>query len=90
MLQDTLYLLGYRPEDDSWETDGRRTYIHDESATNAVMKILDGVLIRLGWRKHPARLRTYCHWKTSELVEIEPGGDASGHYLHHMKPEIVE
>lgn len=25
MLGETLLILGYRPEDDSWDTDGRRT-----------------------------------------------------------------
>lgn len=31
MLEDTILILGHRPEDDSWDMDGRQTYIHDDA-----------------------------------------------------------
>jgi len=48
MLEDTLTILGYRPEDDSWDTDGRRTYAHDDDATRAFLITLRGILGRQG------------------------------------------
>lgn len=88
-LDAMLYVLGYRPEDDSWETDGRRTYIHDDDATRAFLTTLRGIFGRHGWRKDLTALRTYRH-DCGEIIEIEPGGDGcEGHYLHHMKAEVV-
>lgn len=85
MLTDTLTLLGYRPEDDSWATDGRCTYSHDDAATRAYLITLRGILARQGWHRDAHALRTYRH-ANGETIEIEPGGaDCSGHYLHHLK-----
>lgn len=89
MLADTLYILGYRPEDDSWDADGRRTYSHDEDATRAYLTTLRGILGRQGWQVFPSALRTFVN-SSGEIIEIEPGGaDTNGHYLHHMKAETV-
>lgn len=88
MLSDTLVILGYRPEDDAWETDGRRTYSHDDNATRAYLITLRGILGRQGFDRDPAALRTFR--RDGELIEIEPGGaDTNGHYLHHMKAELA-
>jgi len=90
VLADTLYLFGYKPEDDSWDVDGRRTYLNDENADKTFMRVLAGALSRMGWNKHPTILRAFQHWHSHEIIEIEVGGpDTSGHYLHHMKPETV-
>lgn len=84
MLADTLYILGYRPEDDSWDTDGRRTYSHDDDATRAWVLSLASVLGRQGWTKDPNQLRAFCH-ENGELIELEVGGEGcTGHYLHHL------
>jgi hypothetical protein len=89
-LADALHLLGYRPEDDSWDTDGRITYSHDEDATKGALKIVVGALARLGWQKHETRLRTLRHWKSGDIIELEPGGaDCTGHYLHYMKASVL-
>lgn len=87
MLTD-LYVLGYQPEDDSWDTDGRRTYIHEDNATRAYLITLRGILARWGFDRDPNALRTFR--RGNEIIEIEPGGaDCQGHYLHHMKAEIA-
>jgi hypothetical protein len=89
MFEDTLCMLGYRPEDDSWETDGRVTYIHDDDATRAWMISLERILGRQGWYrdKHD---RNLFRNETGIFFEIEPGGEnCSGHYLHLMKAEIL-
>ena len=89
MLDETLLVLGYRPEDDSWDTDGRRTYIHDDDASRAWLTSLTAILGRQGWRRRPTNLRTYVN-TDGQIIEIEPGGaDCTGHYLHHMKAECV-
>lgn len=86
MLEDTLTILGYEPCDDSWKTDGRRTYIHDSDATRGFMTVLRGVLARQGWQCDQRALRTFRHGVSGQIIEIEPGGaDCTGHYLHHMK-----
>lgn len=89
MLTDTLLIFGYRPEDDAWETDGRRTYIHDDGATRAYLTTLRGVLARQGWHRDTHALRTFRHESSDQVIEIEPGGsDTDGHYLHLMKATI--
>jgi hypothetical protein len=91
MFEDTLMILGYRPEDDSWETDGRRTYSHDDDATRAFLTTLCGILARQGWQCSPHELRTFRHQMTGQVIEIEPGGaDCTGHYLHRMKAPPLE
>lgn len=89
MLEDTLTMLGYRPEDDAWDTDGRRTYIHDDDATRAYLTTLRGILARQGWYRDQHELRTFRN-ASGQILEIEPGGsDTSGHYLHHMKAAVI-
>lgn len=84
MLADTLTILGYRPEDDSWDADGRRTYSHDDDATRAYLTTLRGILGRQGFERDPNALRTFR--RGDEMIEIEPGGaNCNGHYLHHIK-----
>lgn len=90
MLTETLTILGYRPEDDSWETDGRRTYSHDDCATRAYLTTLRSILGRQGWQRDSHALRTFRH-ETGQVIEVEPGGaDCTGHLLHHMKSAATE
>jgi hypothetical protein len=89
-LEDVLAVLGYRPEDDSWDVDGRRTYLHEDNATRAYLTTLRGILARNGWHRDTHALRTFRHEASSEIIEIEPGGaDCPGHYLHHMKAAVI-
>jgi hypothetical protein len=91
MLAVTLKILGYRPEDDSWDSEGRRTYTHEDDATRAYLTTLRAVLARQGWHRDGHALRTFRHELSGQVIEIEPGGsDCSGHYLHHMKAAVVE
>lgn len=90
LLEDSLTVLGYRPEDDSWDTDGRRTYIHEDGATRAYLTTLRGILARMGWHRDTHALRTFCHEASDQIIEIEPGGEGcTGHYLHHMKAAVI-
>lgn len=89
-LGDILEVFGYVPEDDSWETDGRLTYVNSDNATRAFLRVLGSALSRRGWHLDKTKLRTFRHFATGEIVEIEPGGaGTSGHLLHHMKAEVV-
>lgn len=89
MLDETLLILGYRPEDDSWETDGRITYIHDDDATKAWKRSVSSILGRQGWYRDKHDPNLFRH-ETGKLIEIESGGeDCSGHYLHVMKAELL-
>lgn len=91
MLDETLLILGYRPEDDSWDTDGRITYIHDDDATRAYLITLRGILARQGWHRDSTALHTFRHEASDQIVEIEPAGaDCTGHYLHHMKAVVID
>jgi len=88
MIEDVLSMLGYEPADDSWDTDGRRTYIHEDNATRAYLTTLVGILGRQGWQRSPTELRTFRHELSGQIIEIEPGGaDCTGHYLHHIKAQ---
>jgi hypothetical protein len=87
-LPETLHDLGYRLIEDCWDIQGRRTYIHDDDVTRDHLTLLNRMLGPSAWRRHPDRLRAYLH-ENGELIEIEPGGDASGHYLHHMMPQVA-
>ncbi|MBR0986102.1 hypothetical protein [Bradyrhizobium liaoningense] len=72
--------------DDAWDSNGRRTYLHDEDADRAFLKQLQRILRTLEWTADPDKLRTFGHAGSGEIIEIEPGGsDTSGHFLHHMK-----
>lgn len=89
MIEEVAQALGYRPEDDSWDTDGRRTYIHDESANLQSFRDLVALLAPLGWFRDSHSLRTLRH-ESGEIVEVEPGGPGtSGHYLHHMRAAVI-
>lgn len=89
-LDAILETFGYVPEDDAWDTDGRRTYVNEDPATRPFMRLLGGALSRCGWDLDKDRLRTFRHFATAEIIEIEPGGDeVAGHLLHHMKAETV-
>jgi len=87
MLEDALVILGYKPEDDSWDTDGRRTYISDDDATSNFLAMVTNILKPIDWHRDLSALRTYRH-VNGEIIEIEIGGvDCTGHYLHHMKAQ---
>lgn len=89
-LGNTIHALGYRPEDDSWETDGRRTYIHDDDADRSQIAAVKSALLQLGgWYRDTSELRLFRH-ESGEVIELEPGGaDCSGHYLHHMRAAVI-
>lgn len=90
MLEDLLYHLEYRPEDDSWDTDGRRTYVHEDDGTRAYLITLRGILARHGFDRDQHALRTFRHSASKQVLEIEPfGQDGEGHYLHHMKAAVI-
>lgn len=89
-LETTFILLGYRAEDDSWKSEGRRTYTSGDDVTRAYLTTLRGILARQGWHRAENALRTFRHEATGEVIEIEPGGaDCSGHYLHLMKAAVI-
>lgn len=92
MLCGVLSILGYVPEDDSWDTDGRRTYSIDEDASRAWLTSLGKILKRHGYDRDKTNLRMFRHFATGEAIEIEPGGSGviAGHLLHHMKAEVVQ
>lgn len=90
MLEQILMLLKYHPKDDSWDTDGRRTYSSDVNATQARLNRLGRALQSIGWEPMKNRLRMFRDTKSCEIIEIEPGGDdCTGHYLHLMKAEVA-
>jgi hypothetical protein len=84
-LEQMLFDLGYRLTDDAWESDGRRTYIHDDDADRTHLKALRQALGILGWSADRSKLRSFSN-AAGEEIEVEPGGsDVTGHFLHHMK-----
>jgi hypothetical protein len=89
LLHDLLYRHGYRLIEDAWQTDGRRTYLHDdESADRSFLTGLGRILRNAGWKPDTARLRTFRNDSTGELIEVEPGGaEITGHFLHHLKSD---
>lgn len=89
-LLNTLQALGYRTIDDQWETDSRRTFIHDEPASRDALLKFRAVVARHGWHRDEHALRTFRHEATGEVLEIEPAGaDCAGHYLHHIKAAVI-
>jgi hypothetical protein len=85
-LHDLVVSQGYRLVDDAWQSNGRRTYLHDEDADRAFLKKLERALQSSEWKADRNKLRTFGHPGSGEVIEIEPGGsDTSGHFLHHMK-----
>lgn len=90
MLEDTLLILGYRPEDDSWDTDGRVTYMHDDDATRAWMKSITRILGRQGWVRDSRDTNLFRNEFFGHLIQIElSDADCTGHYLHFMKAELL-
>jgi hypothetical protein len=84
-LEETFLNYGYRLVDDAWESEGRRTYMHDDEASRAHLADLQQALAKLNWSPHSSKLRSYLS-QAGEEIEIEPGGaETSGHFLHHMK-----
>ncbi|MBR0925724.1 hypothetical protein JQ561_03825 [Bradyrhizobium diazoefficiens] len=78
--------LGYRLEEDAWESQGRRTYSNSEDADRDLLKDLETTLAEYGWQKHPTILRASMNVKLGESLEIEIGGPhTTGHLLHHLK-----
>jgi hypothetical protein len=61
---------------------GRRTFQHDEDADVAFTRTLTRQLRSAGWETDPTMLRTYNNIRLKETIEIEPGGTASGHFVH--------
>lgn len=82
-------MLGYRPEDDSWDTDGRVTYMHDDNATRAWVTSLCRILGRQGWERDSRDINLFRN-ETGQLLQIERcDPDCEGHYLHVMKAELL-
>jgi hypothetical protein len=76
-----LQHLGYKLLEDSWAVEGRKTYASDEDADRDFLTDLERTLAEYGWDKHQTRLRCFSNPHTGELIEIEPGGAESGHFL---------
>lgn len=90
LLADTLMILGYRPEDDSWDAQGRQTLIHDDNADRGFLLTLANALAPQGWRRHPTDLRAFLHEASGEIIEIEVGGsNTTGQYLHHLSAKVA-
>ena len=91
MLDDLLMHFGYDPEDDSWETEGRRTYSNELDATKSFMNIFAIGLGRYGWKRDSKQLRRFNNEYNGQIIELEPGGSGiTGHLLHHLKEEHVD
>jgi len=87
-IHDLLVSEGYRLVEDAWQTHGRRTYVHDDSADRSFVREISRTLRLAGWVPDNTVLRSFRNSATGELIEIEPGGaDTSGHFLHHLKSD---
>ncbi len=85
-VEQGLTELGYRLVEDSWEKDGRRTYIHDDDVTQQHLNYLFNRLRGTGWTRHRTLLRAFQNDKARTILEIEPGGSGvTGHFLHLLK-----
>jgi hypothetical protein len=83
---DILVQQGYKMVEDEWGKHGRRTYLNDEDADRAFLAVLVRSLRSSGWTPDRAKLRSFLHSISGEVIEIETGGaDTSGHFLHQMK-----
>jgi hypothetical protein len=86
---DLLIGQGYRLVEDAWSTDGRVTYVHDDTADRAHLAELVRTLGSDGWRNNREKLRSFTN-DTGNEIEIEPGGsDVSGQFLHHLNNACV-
>jgi hypothetical protein len=89
-LSDILDTFCYQLEDESWDTDGRVTYSHDENATKGFIKVLAMALAKHGFIQSKGDPRCFERAESHELIEIEPGGaGCTGHLIHHIKAEAV-
>lgn len=87
-LDKLLRRLGYKLAEDAWETQGRRSYVASEDADQVFLNDLGSDLRSLGWLRHKSLLRAFQKSDGSELLEIEPGGPDTGHFLHRLKLPI--
>jgi hypothetical protein len=87
-LEELIYEIGYRPEDDSWDVDGRRTFVHDDDASRQFLMAFRNIIAIEGWVVDLTTLRKFRHPASGEIIEIEPGGNCDGHLLHHMKGTV--
>lgn len=87
----TLELLiqqGYKLIDDAWSSNGRLTYHHNDEANKPFIDSLAKSVRSAGWETHPSMLRAFRHQTIAdEIIEIEPGGTASGHFPHYLKAD---
>ncbi|MGX4802073.1 hypothetical protein [Bradyrhizobium guangdongense] len=83
-IEHVLTDLGYKLKEDSWNSEGRRTYSNSEDADRDLLKDIEAVLREYDWTKHPNILRAFTNAKLGELLEIEIGApEIDGHLLHH-------
>lgn len=79
---------GYKLIDDAWKEFGRRTYLHDDDANRDYIKAFGRVLKSVDWQTNSQKVRTFHHPISQHEIELEPAGsEATGHFLHHMRPE---
>jgi hypothetical protein len=87
-IEQVLKQIGYRLVDDSWDDQGRKTFLNSENADYSFMKELESALIDCGFRRHETLLRAFRSGSTGQFLEIEVGGpETSGHYLHYFRAE---
>ncbi len=86
LIEELIADLGYVPEDDSWDTDGRLTYVHEDDATPVFHRRLRQILAPCGWQQSQRELRVFHHSDGDMMIELEPGGsEVTGHFLHLMR-----
>ena len=87
-IEQVLKEIGYRLVDDSWDDQGRKTFLNSETADRSFMKELELALVKCGFKRHETSLRAFRDGSTGEFLEIEIGGpETSGHYLHYFRVE---
>jgi hypothetical protein len=88
LTNELLVAEGYKLVEDAWKDFGRRTYLHDDDADRDYIKALARRPQSAGWQTDTRKLRTFLHPGSNHEIELEPGGsEATGHFLHHMKPK---
>lgn len=83
-MNDLLYALGYRLKT---QTPLYETHLHEDHATPGFIRALASGLAVYGWKRSHDALRTF-HDAAGRTLEIEPGGDVEGHYLHIVAPGV--
>jgi hypothetical protein len=82
---DILIQQGYKLVDDAWDSNGRKTYSHNEASGPEIAN-LKIALGSAGWMKDKNALWVFRQPLADEIIELEPGGsETSGHFLHYMK-----